>query len=254
MPMVLLLVLCCTIFADQVQAQVLQGGVQHREYLPQMPTQLQPGNPYLQADLQTTSIVWYPLPRWLMGKYQSETITNQVVQVYSPAAPPHAPFGRLQHIESFGVQLDSTGRAWNADFLPHTSTWAGAQEERQTTVEKECVVSDDNKLVLHIHNQCIFINPRSQRIAYVEQVDGYKTITLKNDRGDLAIYDDIQEYDCNGAPLDRYIATSTMLRIENFVPVDVINGINLAGSLAQYLTANGRPDLIAIPVNRGLQN
>ncbi len=254
MPIFLALFLSFTFFADHARAQMLQGGVQHKEYLPQMPTQLQPGNQYLQGDVQTTSIVWYPLPRWLMGKYESDTITNQVIQVYSPAAPPHAPFGRLQHIENFGVQLDSTGRAWNADFLPHTSTWSGAQEERQTTVEKECVASDDNKIVLHIHNQCIFINPRNQKIVYVEQVDGFKTITLKNDRGDLAIYDDIQEYDCNGAPLDRYIATSTMLRIENFAPVDVINGINLPASLAQYLTANGRPDLIAAPIGGGLKN
>jgi hypothetical protein len=30
----------------------------------------------------------------------------------------------------------------------------------------------------------------------------------------------------------------------------VINGINLPASLAQYLTANGRPDLIAAPVSK----
>lgn len=189
-----------------------------------------------------------------MGTYESDTITNQVVQIYSPNAPRHASFGRLQHVEHFGVQLDNTGRAWNADFLPHTSTWEGAQLERQTTVEKECVASDDQKIILHLHNQCIFINPRNQLISYVEQVDGYKTITLKNDRGDLAIYDDIQEYDCNGAPLDRYIATSTMLRIENFVPLEMVNGINLSASLAQYLSSIGRSDLIPAQSANTLQN
>jgi hypothetical protein len=254
MPIFLLLLFYLTVFANAADSQILQGGVQHKEYLPQMPTQLQPGNPYWQGEAQGTSIVWYPLPRWLMGTYESNTITNQVVQVYSPAAPRHAPYGRLQHIENFGVQLDSTGRAWQADFLPHTSSWQGAQEERQTTVEKECMVSDDSKIVLHIHNQCIFINPKNQLITYVEQVDGYKTITLNNERGDLAIYDDIQEYDCNGAPLERYIATSIMQRMANFTPVDAINGISLSASLAQYLTSNGRLDLIPVPANSGLQN
>jgi hypothetical protein len=253
---ILFVILIFAIFATaaQAQPQVLQGGVQHKEYLPQMPTQMQPGNPYLQAEVQGTSIVWYPLPQWLTGTFESDFITNQVIQVYSPMAPRHASSGRLQHIENFGVQLDSSGRAWQADFLPHVSTWEGAQREQQRTIEKECLVSNDQKIVLHIHNLCLYIDRKTQLIAYAEQVDGYKTITLRNGNGDLDIYDDIQEYDGNGAPLERYIATSTMRRVENFAPVDFINGINLSASLAQYLASIGRSDLIPSQSTNKLQN
>jgi hypothetical protein len=239
-----LLFLCLSVFIQPAGAELLQGGVQHKEFLPQMPSEVQPGSTYLQGQAQATSIVWYPLPRWLMGVFESDFITNQVVQVYSPAAPRHASSGRLQHTEGFGVQLDKTGRAWHADFLPHKSIWQGSLEEIQTTLEKECTFTNDDKLVLHIHNHCVYVNPATQVIDHVEQVDGFKTITLKDDQGDLAIYDDIQEYDSNGKPLDRYIATSTMQRIRNFEPLDFKNGIDLRASLARHLVSIGRSDLI----------
>jgi hypothetical protein len=209
-----------------------------------MPAQLQPGNASPARQVQATSVAWYPLPKWLAGRFQSNFITNQVVQVYSQAAPPHRSSGHMKHVDSFGMQQDKTGRVWHADILPRIGLWEGAQEEIQTTVAKQCVETSDNKVVLHIHNHCVFLDGSKQRIVYAEQVDGYKTITQKNDNGDLSIYDDVQEYDCYGRPLDRYIATSVMKRIEDFTPRDSENGVDLRASLAQYLASIGRSDLI----------
>lgn len=240
----LLFLLCVLVFIDPVQAEYLQGGVQHSEYLPKMPPQLQAGNRYQEMQGQPTSIVWYPLPKWLAGKYQSDYITNQVTEVYSSAAQPHSPYGKMKHIENFGLQLDSTGRVWHADFLPHIALWQGNRTEVQTTIAKQCVTSNENTLVLRIHNHCVFLNPSTQRIVYAEQVEGYKTITLMNQNGDLSIWDDIKEYDCSGAPIDRYVARSAMHRTEAFSPMSSENGIDLQSSLAQYLTSINRQDLL----------
>ncbi len=241
---IIALVIWLAILIYPAQADVLQGGIQHSEYLPQMPAQLQAGSAYQDAPMQTTSIKWYPLPTWLRGVYQSDFITNQVVQVYSSAAPPHQAYGKMKHTDSYGLQLDNQGRLWNADLLPKVGKWEGAQVEVQTTVEKDCVTSDDNQLIMHIHNYCVYLSPTKQQIVYAEQVDGFKTIKLQNKQGDLSIYDDIQEYDSNGQPLDRYIATSTMHRTKIFKPQDFENGIDLRASLAQYLTSTGHPELI----------
>jgi len=241
------LLLWLAVLTVPVQAEYLQGGVQHSEYLPQMPPQLQAGNAYQDqaGKEQPTTVVWYPLPKWLAGKYESKFITNQVTEVYSSAALPHGQSGKMKHIESYGLQEDNKGRVWHADFLPSTSLWEGARKEVQTTVEKQCMVTNDEKLVLRIHNHCVYLKPGTKRILYSEQVEGYKTITLQNRDGDLAIWDDIQEYDPSGKPLERYIARSTMHRIEKFKPTDSKNGIDLSKSLAQYLASIKRFDLIS---------
>lgn len=243
MPIVALLI-CLMFFISPSQAELLQGGIEHRQYMPQMPTELQAGSTYQAVQSQATSIHWYPLPKWLSGKYESDFMFNQVVQIYSQAAPSHASSGPMKHIENFGLQPDSTGRLWHADILPKTSAWEGARENLQTTVEKECVTTNDEKMVLHIHNQSVTLDPSRQRVIYSEQVDGYKTITLENDAGDISVYDDIQEYDSNGGPLDRYIAKYSMRRIEDFAPISEESGIDLRASLAQYLASINRPDLI----------
>ena len=154
------LIICLAILICPAQADLLQAGIQHTEYLPQMPTQLQAGSTYQAEPKQTTSVKWYPLPTWLRGEYQSDFITNQVVQVYSAAAPRRQGAGKMKHVESFGLQLDSQGRLWNADLLPKVSKWEGAQEEVQTTVEKECLASDEKNLVMHIHNYCVFLDSK----------------------------------------------------------------------------------------------
>jgi hypothetical protein len=232
------------ILSYPAQAELLQGGVEHKEFLPQMSADAQPGNPYLTGQAQSTSIVWYPLPKWLMGMYESDYITNQVVRVYSASAPQHGTSGQFKHTEGFGVQLDKTGRAWHADFLPHESIWQGALKEIQTTIEKECTFSNDERIVLHIHNHCIYVNPETNQIDHVDQVDGFKTITLKDDQGNLAVYDDIQEYDRQGRPLDRYVATFVMHRIKTFEPLNSFNGTDLRPIFANYLASIGHSELI----------
>jgi hypothetical protein len=239
-----LLILMCCIAISPACAELLQGGVQHREYLPQMPAELQAGSTYQEAAPPPVTIVWYPLPRWLAGKYESDYITNEVVQIYSATAPAHASSGAMVHKENFGLQLDNTGSVWHADILPKTSVWEGAQRNLQMTVSKECITTSNERIVLHIHNQSVILDPSNQRITHSEQVDGYKTITLQNNNGDLSVYDDIQEYDSNGSPLDRYIAKYTMHRIQNFAPQDYDHGIDLRASLAQFLTSIGRAQLI----------
>lgn len=239
-----LILFCFFVWLNPVRCETLQGGIDHSEYLPAMPEQMQPGSAYYGAQRQAANVIWYPIPNWLAGTFQSDFITNQVTQVYSPAAPKHRASGRIKHVETFGTLPDATGQIWHADILPHVGLWEGAQEEVQTTVEKGCVQTNNDKVVLHIHNHAVYLSPDRSRVVYAEQVDGFKNITTTSPGNELAIYDDIQEYDSMGRPLDRYIATSQMRKIADFALKESENGIDLRASLAQYLSSIGRPDLI----------
>jgi hypothetical protein len=227
-----------------VRSETIQGGIDHSEYLPAMPQQMQPGSAYYGAQGQPATVIWYPIPNWLAGTFQSDFITNQVTQVYSPAAPKHRASGRVKHVETYGALPDASGQIWHADILPHVGLWEGAQEEVQTTVEKSCVQTNNDKVILHIHNHAVYLSPDRRQVVYSDQVDGFKNITLAPPGNQLAIYDDIQEYDSMGRPLDRYIATSQMQKIADFAPKDSDNGVDLHASLAQYLTSIGHPELI----------
>jgi hypothetical protein len=238
------LIFCLIIFVNPVWSETIQGGVEHSEYLPAMPQQMQPGSAYYAAPAQAANVIWYPIPNWMVGTFESDYITNQVTQVYSQAAPPHRAAGRIKHVDTFGTLPDASGQIWHADILPHVGLWEGAQEEVQTTVEKRCMQTNNEKVILHIHNHAVYLDPSRRKVVYSEQVDGFKNITPIAPAGQLAIYDDIQEYDSKGKPLDRYIATSTMVKIADFAPKESDNGIDLRASLAQHLNSIGRPDLI----------
>jgi hypothetical protein len=239
-----LTIFCLSVPVFAAHAETLQGGVAHSEYLPAMPQQSQPGSTFQGAQEQASTVIWYQIPTWLAGTWQSDFITNTVTQVYSTAAPKHRASGPMKHVSTFGTLPDARGQIWHADLLPHVGYWEGAQAEVQTTVEKQCVHTGDDKVVLHIHNQSVYLDPSRQRVVYSEQVDGFKSLMPIFQTGEVGNYDDIQEYDSQGSPLDRYIATTKMRKIQNFQPKDSENGVDLRASLAQYLSSLGRTDLI----------
>jgi hypothetical protein len=241
-----LLTLCLLLGQLPCSAETLQGGVEHREYLPAMPQELQPGSAYQGTQSQPTSVIWYQIPDWLAGTWQSDFITNTVTQVYSQAAPKHRASGPMKHVSTFGTLKDATGHIWHADVLPHVGLWEGAQEEVQTTVEKQCMHTGDDKVVLHIHNNSVYLDPSKRAVVYSEQVDGFKSLMPIYQTGEVGNYDDIQEYDSMGRPLDRYIATTKMRKIQDFAPTNSENGVDLQSSFAQYLTSQGRTDLIPV--------
>lgn len=240
------------IWIPPIHSETIQGGIDHSEYLPAMPDRMQPGSAYYNSPNQDTKVIWYPIPNWLAGTFQSDFITNQVTQVFSPAAPPHRASGPLRHVETFGALPDASGQIWHADILPHVGYWEGAQQQVQTTVQKSCVQTNNEKVVLHIHNHSVYLSPDRSRVVYSNQVDGFKNITPIPGTS-LAIYDDIEEYDSMGKPLDRYIATTQMRKIADFALKDSENGIDLRSSLAQYLYSIGRQDLIPATSNTASQ-
>ena len=157
------LLFCLIAWVAPVNSETLQGGIDHSEYLPAMPQGMQPGSAYYSAQNQPANVIWYPIPNWLAGTFESDFITNQVTQVYSPAAPKHRTSGHIKHVETYGALPDASGQIWHADILPHVGLWEGSQEEVQTTVEKRCVQTNNNKVILHIHNHAVYHSSSQHR-------------------------------------------------------------------------------------------
>src|SRR6516225_359413 len=150
------------------QSETLQGGIDHSEYLPAMPQEMQPGSSFNGIQQQASTVIWYPIPNWLAGTFQSDFITNQVTQVYSRSAPPHKASGRFKHVETYGALPDASGQIRHADILPHVGLWEGAQEEVQTTVEKQCMQTNNDKVILHIHNHAVYLGSDRHSVVYSE--------------------------------------------------------------------------------------
>jgi len=140
----------------------LQGNVEHDEKLPSLPEQYKVGTELNVNELTslTPGNIWFPIPKWMAGKWHSQSSTVTSLQDCKRGVTEKAHFVRKEVVDVvYGSQTDKTGQIWEYIKVPRVQKIAiDGGGTAYLRVTREDVIQSDasNVLLKFLENQLIF--------------------------------------------------------------------------------------------------
>ncbi len=232
--LVLMLTWALALGVGQAQAAPIQLGAEHEEYLQPLPPQYQAG---AESDdsLPAQHIEWFPVPNWMAGTWTKQGDTEDSAvnlqngqQLGQPVFIPNA------NSLSFGHQLDSKGTVWHAEILPfRTDGFGGKTEDRRYVTQMQCITNNIQQVVLKTRSFVTSIDLKKKKVRGSKQQD--EIIAFQPlDSQHVETVSSTRSYSAQGQALFQSRSHTTRTRVAQFVPIPVLNGIDLRRSLADY--------------------
>lgn len=221
-----------------VNSYVIQGSIEHKEYLPPVSQNFRAGATFA-APSNTTRVAWFPVPDWLAGAWMKNGDMETYVKDFRTGQEMRNPMWLNNKVRlAFGHQRDIKGTIWHAEVLPFRADGnRGDSTDRRYVMDMSCIQSNPGSVVLRFHSNVFRIDPVYSRIQTTTQQE--EIVTFRPDNAVLiATTSSTKTFDENGRPILQSFSNAERTKLSEFQPVAELNGINLVNSLNAFLTEN----------------
>lgn len=236
------LVIALLVSASAVQAQRLQGGVEHSEELSPVSSNFRVGANFNEQALLklVPKLRWYRVPPWAVGTWHVETLTNYYQHDYKTGVTDTnqvtLPFKSDQ--QTMGTQKDSQGGVWDFDAYPYVvDVDVEFGKQIQQIDLNELVRMTPLEMTNKLRSTNLELESRTNKILAVYQAESVQTYSPYG-KDLLRCVASVKRFDEYGKPKELVQNVCAMRRITGFVPKNMFNGIDLKASFRAYLIAN----------------
>jgi len=218
------------------QAEMIQGGITHKEVLPPVPSEFQAGATLSNADPVST-VQWFPVPDWLAGAWMKDGDVETYARDFRTGQVSTQQVWLTNRVRlEFGHQVDALGTVWHAELLPFRADGnRGQTQDRRYVMQMECLSSTPQSVALNFHTIVTNMDTSTNRVLESKQQE--EIVTFKPSAPNtIATHSSIKGFTDRGQPVNQYETHTERRKIAAFVPVDQLRGINLKESLAGFLT------------------
>ncbi len=227
---------------------LLQGGVKHSEYLEPVPPGLMAGAKFDEQTLPklTAGNKWIPIPAWLAGTWQfkTENVTDMVNFTNKDyTKPPYSIRNEAQKI--FGQQKDKTGQIWHYLKTPYSyiTKLNHGILGYERIIGLEALSYNDEAVVLKVTGSDTQVNPRSQVVTNTDQAEDINRYTPLGKDG-IVLNGSAKHFTMDGQPTMDMISNLIGRRLKPFAEIDEQDGENLKLLFVDFLTSQGKADLL----------
>lgn len=223
---------------DVARAEVIQAGVEHKEYLPPVSQGYKAGA-HFKAPVQVARVAWFPVPDWLAGAWLKSGDMETYVKDFRTGEEITKPIWLDNKVRlAFGHQRDCLGTVWHAEVLPFRADGnRGRSTDHRYVMDMTCLKSQLDMVSLRFHSNVFQVDPQDGEIETTTQQE--EIVTFRPDKeGIIATASSTRTFDENGQAIIQSNSNAERSKLADFVPVNELNGINLVESLTQFLTSN----------------
>ncbi|MBX9669903.1 MAG: hypothetical protein K2X93_19935 [Candidatus Obscuribacterales bacterium] len=224
--------------AAGTRAEVIQAGIEHKEYLPPVAQSYKAGARF-SAPAQVARVAWFPVPDWLAGAWLKPGDMETYVRDFRTGQETTKPIWLDNKVRlAFGHQRDCLGTVWHAEVLPFRADGnRGPSTDRRYVMDMSCLKSQPDMVSLRFHSNVFQVDPEDGEIETTTQQE--EIVTFRPDKdGVIASTSSTRTFDENGHAIIQSNSNAGRSKLADFVPVNELNGINLVESLTQFLTSN----------------
>lgn len=218
-----------------VKAEMIQGGITHKEVLPPVPSEYQAGATLSNADPVAT-VQWFPVPDWLAGAWMKDGDVETYARDFRTGQVSTQQVWLTNRVRlEFGHQVDALGTIWHAELLPFRADGnRGQTQDRRYVMQMDCLSSTPQSVALNFRSIVTNMDTSSNRVLESKQQE--EIVTFKPSVPNMiATHSSIKGFTDRGQPVNQYETHTERRKIAAFVPVDQLRGINLKESLAEFL-------------------
>jgi len=219
-----------------VKAEMIQGGITHKEVLPPVPSQYQAGATLSNAD-PVAIVQWFPVPDWLAGAWMKDGDVETYARDFRTGQVSTQQVWLTNRVRlEFGHQVDALGTVWHAELLPFRADGnRGQTQDRRYVMQMDCLSSTPQSVALNFRSIVTNMDTSSNRVLESKQQE--EIVTFKPSVPNMiATHSSIKSFTDRGQPVNQYETHTERRKIAAFVPVDQLRGVNLKESLAEFLT------------------
>lgn len=250
-------------------AATLFGGVSHSDFLPavdpaasssrpqtlpQTQTQAQPerSTPEIisptvggsaRATVLNPAIEWFPIPRWLAGKWtKNGDLTKTVTDLRTGITSPVNEFIEDRMTVTWGFQTDSQGNIWHAHFVP--SERDGESQGKNVSFliyNLKVIEATPENLATRTHY--IVKESVGGQVTDIFQQESLTHYALVGGPNRMDALSSNRVFTYQGQPKRDGAMVSHYERTANFQPIAYKQGVDLAASLNQYLRTHNMEGL-----------
>lgn len=230
-----------------VKPRMLQGAAEHSESLPAEDSRFSAGTRFDASAIPkvTASNVWYWLPPWFAGVYQTENIVGVYRYDFRTGKTDVSRRTSVnRRIEKWGWQQDRMGGVWQYDSTPYQiEVDRGAQKEIQWVKKRVPVRIGQDIAVLKFLSTSIIVNRQTGKIDWTVQSEFLQTYRpISPNRIELTV--SAKLFDAEGRPMTLDKNIQYLERLSGFIPEDYYNGKDMRALFREFLLSRNRPDLI----------
>lgn len=230
----LAVVLC--VIGTPVRAEMIQGGITHKEELPPVPSEYQAGAVLNNANPVMT-VQWFPVPDWLSGAWIKDGDVETFAKDFTTGRESTQQVWLTNRVRlAFGHQVDALGTVWHAELLPFRADGnRGQTQDRRYVMQMSCLNSSPQSVALNFHSIVTVVDPSTNKVLDSKQQEEIVTFQPSVPNV-IATHSSTKGFSSGGQALLQYETHTQRKKIAAFSPVYEDRGINLQQSLAQFLT------------------
>jgi hypothetical protein len=229
-----------------VQAEMLEGKVEHSEKLPPTDEKLRPGSHFHETDAIAPSAFsrnhWFRIPNWLAGTWHYDLRTTDYQYSYSTGRSS----GKINKAvdiatRTFGHQQDGEGNIWQFDQTPYTVESESDDAIAYTLRQEYLPVagnagdpSNDAKFTVRILANQLRVDKITNEIKNSTMVESLQTF-VREKNGDILLQYSEKIFDANGNP--DYLRNGYIVekREADFAKTDQLAGQDLSKLFQDFL-------------------
>lgn len=230
---------------------LLQGRIEHSEFIQPMEAQLQPGAALKLDNLPKLEPAnhWVKIPDWFAGTWVSTGVTQNSLHKYGQGIP--ETYDRTTHfypsmsIRIRGYQRDRSGQIWYFCGTPSTLVDYNLStiQNIHSALSLDLVEGSKEKVIFKNLDQSTYVDLKRFTVTFSEQRETIETFTPAGD-GVVHASSSSRSFNSQGVPYKDAQLESSWRRIKPFENVNTKDGRDLKQLFRNFLKDNGREDLI----------
>ncbi len=231
---------------NPLQAEPLQGRIEHSHKLPAVNKLLKPGIHYDDTANKAMSNAWVRIPTWLGGVWATKEETAVFRENYQNGvrSREHRTFTAKSKF-GYGKQVDKTGQIWHYVGVPYTSdTQMSGQIEYHQVLDKDVTPQSTNKVAVRTKVVVIKVRKPSGDIAETYQQESITVYTFNPAEDTINMESSTKAFSANGIPISLTRNLARIHRVAAFAVVDEEYGRDLKSLFRQYLIAQNLTALV----------
>lgn len=220
---------------DEIPPAVpLQQGPPQQSEQPQQPSRPLQAN----ATQQRYVVEWFIIPPWMAGNWYKEgDLTTRVTNLRTGASSAVSEWTPNKLSERWGHQIDQQGNFWHANLLPSEQDGTSDNKKvRFVAVAQRCEKSTPSELLTRTHYVVSESDIWSGQAVDMFQQESLNHYVLSG-QSEITNTSSNRVFTYQGRPERDGQLLSKFRKTGNFLPVEVMNGINLRDSLRDYLSS-----------------
>lgn len=232
-------------FSSLSHAKIIQAEIEHKEFLPEVPTDFRRGAVIKEASVRSR-VEWFPVPDWMAGTWMKEgdieTFEKDFQRNQSARLNKWMP-NRVSI--NFGHLKDARNTIWHAEVTPFRADGKrGMTKDQRYVVSMSCLNSTPNKVVLRFHSVVV---TQSRGVVTRSRQQEEIIKFYPSNKSFITSESSTKTFDERGRPLYQLNSHTKRLKVKGFVERRRLSGIDLVVALRNFLLKNNMQDRVTSP-------